>query len=494
MREAAKIVVLATGAAVLYAIAQDQLTARISLEYFTVAHRPLVASTSATRIGIAWGAAASWWLGAGLGVLLAVAARAGGRVPRTARSLVGPVATLLGIAAGVALLGGAIGFLGGSSGALALPAPLAAAVAPVRHARFLAAWGATLGAYAAALAGGLALCVRVWRGRARSIGHPIERARDWLGLLLYYGSLAGLAIVLSGPLALAWWASGVMLRPPWYVHPGPGAPLPVRGLTDPAHDFGLAYEDVAFATEGGATLRGWLVPAAPPSPCAAVLAGGGWTDRRSLLALAPALHAAGLTVLAFDYREHGQSDGAGRGVSFGLRESGDVESAVRFVERERGTARTAVIGFSMGGAAAILAAGSAGSAIDAVVASSPGTTLADLLDTYPDARRTPAWLRGVVARILLWRIGAPPGSRPDTVGPLAVIDRVAPRPLLLLHGQEDPVNSLADARRLFERAREPKQLVVVAGASHLDVLDDPGGEALRTIVEFAERSVCAASQ
>ena len=127
-------------------------------------------------------------------------------------------------------------------------------------------------------------------------------------------------------------------------------------------------------------------------------------------------------------------------------------------------------------------------------ASSPGTTLADLLATYPDARRTPAWLRGLVARILLWRIGAPPGSRPETVGPLAVIDRVAPRPLLLLHGEKDPVNSLVDARRLFERAREPKQLVVVAGAAHLDVLDDPGGAALRTIVDFAARSVCVPPQ
>jgi alpha-beta hydrolase superfamily lysophospholipase len=49
------------------------------------------------------------------------------------------------------------------------------------------------------------------------------------------------------------------------------------------------------------------------------------------------------------------------------------------------------------------------------------------------------------------------------------IDRVAglaPRPLLLVHGTEDDVVDVGQARRLYERAGEPKKLIVVEGVGH----------------------------
>jgi hypothetical protein len=51
MGEAAKILALAVAAAVLYGVVQDQIAARVSVEYFAVAHRRLVDTRSPTGSG-----------------------------------------------------------------------------------------------------------------------------------------------------------------------------------------------------------------------------------------------------------------------------------------------------------------------------------------------------------------------------------------------------------------------------------------------------------
>lgn len=43
---------------------------------------------------------------------------------------------------------------------------------------------------------------------------------------------------------------------------------------------------------------------------------------------------------------------------------------------------------------------------------------------------------------------------------------IAPRPLLIIHGGKDNVVPLDHARKLFEKASEPKQLVILEGADH----------------------------
>ncbi len=52
------------------------------------------------------------------------------------------------------------------------------------------------------------------------------------------------------------------------------------------------------------------------------------------------------------------------------------------------------------------------------------------------------------------------------VTPMSWIDRISPRPLLMIHGQEDDLIDEGQAWRLFERAGEPREIAVVAGAGH----------------------------
>jgi fermentation-respiration switch protein FrsA (DUF1100 family) len=54
-----------------------------------------------------------------------------------------------------------------------------------------------------------------------------------------------------------------------------------------------------------------------------------------------------------------------------------------------------------------------------------------------------------------------------TFKPVERIADITPRPLLLIHGEEDNgACTVADARRLYRAAGEPKELWIVPGAGH----------------------------
>jgi fermentation-respiration switch protein FrsA (DUF1100 family) len=52
------------------------------------------------------------------------------------------------------------------------------------------------------------------------------------------------------------------------------------------------------------------------------------------------------------------------------------------------------------------------------------------------------------------------------VRPIDNVGEIAPRPLLLVHGSRDETVDVSHARQLYEKAGDPKQLVIIDGAGH----------------------------
>ncbi len=67
------------------------------------------------------------------------------------------------------------------------------------------------------------------------------------------------------------------------------------------------------------------------------------------------------------------------------------------------------------------------------------------------------------------------------VRPIEYVAGIAPRPLLLVHGSKDETVDISHAYRLYDRAREPKQIIVVNGAGHRLRQDD---RALAVVVDW----------
>jgi hypothetical protein len=166
----AKIVLLCVAGAIIYGVLHDQVTARLCIEYFTVAHPPLFPTvTSPTLIALCWGVTATLGIGLVLGVLLALAAQSGSEPPLPASQLLAPIARLLATMAVAAFGADVSGFFLAERGVISIPADFAEAIPLARHHQFMAVWFAHGASYFVGLVGGASIVFRVWRARGRPV-------------------------------------------------------------------------------------------------------------------------------------------------------------------------------------------------------------------------------------------------------------------------------------------------------------------------------------
>ena len=227
----------------------------------------------------------------------------------------------------------------------------------------------------------------------------------------------------------------------------------------------LAAQTVQFRATDGVSLEGWVIRGGDPSQPWIIACHGLGTNRADLLDVSVGLHRAGFNLLLMDFRAHGGS--AGRTSSFGWREQRDLEGALAFLGRQPEVAATpyGVYGISMGGAVALLVAGG-DERIGAVAIESPYTNLEESLRhhlklLYPWLPRMPFhWYILATYRLRF-------GVWPRHVSPEDAARQLVGRPLLVIHGTEDPRMPLEGIKRFVARAGEPKELWVVEGSGHL---------------------------
>jgi len=162
-----RIVAVFTAAAVLYGLLHDQVTARVCLEYFTVAHRPIARSSSATVLGAVWALVAAAPAGIFAGTLVSLAARDGLGPKLEWRRFVRPLLRLAAMTAGAAMLAGLAGYVLTARGAVRMIADYAHVITPPRQPRFMAVVYAHIASFTAGITGTLVIAVRAQALRAR---------------------------------------------------------------------------------------------------------------------------------------------------------------------------------------------------------------------------------------------------------------------------------------------------------------------------------------
>jgi alpha-beta hydrolase superfamily lysophospholipase len=241
----------------------------------------------------------------------------------------------------------------------------------------------------------------------------------------------------------------------------------------PLHTSLPGAEPVEVRTEDGVRLAGIAVPslAGPPAPGARPLTfvvAHGFTNstaRAPFTRLAGWLRRFG-AVRAVDFRGHGRSGGAsGAGGDPELR---DVDAAVA-AARADGADAVVTLGLSMGGGAALRQAALGRHRPDAVVGIS-AVSRWYVRDTPP--MRRVHWLlettsgRRLGSRLVRLRLGEPWLTPPPA--PLQVVHRIAPTPLLLVHGDADRYFPLEHFRALAQAAGPSAAAWVVPGFGHAE--------------------------
>jgi fermentation-respiration switch protein FrsA (DUF1100 family) len=251
-------------------------------------------------------------------------------------------------------------------------------------------------------------------------------------------------------------------------------------LTRSPEEFGLAFEEVGFAAGDGLLLRGWWIPAPGSTRAVIILHGHGgsmdWDIQR-----APDLLAAGYSVFLFDFRAHGRSPG--RLATFGYLERRDVQGAVAFL-KSRGMERIGLLGFSYGGMASMLAAPLCPEVNAVITDGGPARLRTAISGRFVEAR-LPRGLGVFTAWLIIGAASLRLGVNLFRCEPIRWVGKIAPRPILFIHGELD--RYLADFDELYAAANEPKEAWRLAGVHHTRASEVYPEEFRRRVIEFFEK-------
>lgn len=289
--------------------------------------------------------------------------------------------------------------------------------------------------------------------------------------------IAGAAGLLTSGLGLSAAAVGAFAA--WTLNEPRRPPLP---YTFSPFELGLDAEDARFSATDGVPLVGWYLDD-PDSDTVVVCCHGHRGNKADMLGIGSGLYRAGHSVLMFDFRGNGDS-GDGR-QSLAHHEQLDLTAALDWVAQRRPDARIAVVAFSMGAATAALTA-AYDRRIEALVLDSPFATMSDVVGAAIRKYRLPSG-QLVPAANLVNRLRYGYGFA--QVRPLDVMDRLAPRPVLLLHGTDDRVIPYSHAEQLVEAAAPGTvEFVTYPGVDHCGAYFQDRPAYIALVDEFLRRT------
>jgi fermentation-respiration switch protein FrsA (DUF1100 family) len=320
----------------------------------------------------------------------------------------------------------------------------------------------------------------------------------WLGLAVLFSAPVGTAVLLLG--------LHVYLRLRYLhvvVRIFQEKPLFVVPRDRPAPE----AEDVRFPTDGGRTLCGCYFKAAGPRRGVILFGLEFGSDRWSCRSYVEHLVAAGFDVFAYEPRGQGESDHQPGYeplqwvTAFEVR---DAAAALAYL-KGRPDADPRGVGFfgiSKGAGAGLLAAARDPSVRCCVTdgAFAAYTTLVPYMRQwyriynrhYALQGLIPSWYYGHIGMVAVRAAERERGCRFPHLE--TALPRLAPRPLLMIHGGADAYIKPEMAEALFRRAGGPKELWVVPGAKHNGALPTAGEEYRRRVLEFFEKHLASEGQ
>jgi fermentation-respiration switch protein FrsA (DUF1100 family) len=260
---------------------------------------------------------------------------------------------------------------------------------------------------------------------------------------------------------------------------------PVRQPTEqtPA-DEGLDFREVGFESTDGLGLKGWWV-SGDASSRAVVLVHGleGSKSDHHIVRTASVYSGVGYSVLIFDLRGHGESEG--KRTTVGYQEVQDVRGALSWLDEEQGFEPGEVVlhGWSMGGATVLRSAPETG--VAAVVEESGFADLPLLLrDRLPESSGLPYFFNpGIFLMAKLFLDFDPWAVKPEEGSARLSKEGV---PLLIVHSRDDEVVPFEHAEMLAASYPDA-ELWQIEGYGHVEAYTHP--DYRQKLVDFLERTV-----
>jgi uncharacterized protein len=234
---------------------------------------------------------------------------------------------------------------------------------------------------------------------------------------------------------------------------------PHHQLIDTPTRVGVAYENETIQAQDGTKLNAWFLPALGEAKGTVLFLHGNAENISTHFRSVAWLPAQGYNVLALDYRGYGASDGLP--TLAGAQQ--DIDAALKHLLTHKNVDpnRIVIFGQSLGGAFAIFY-----TAHSAYRANIRGLISDSAFSDYRKIARD-----NLVKFWLTWPLQWLPWLLIDNdYTPLDAVALISPIPLLIIHGDHDQAISTQHAQRLFELAQQPKELLIVPNAGHIESL------------------------
>jgi uncharacterized protein len=252
-------------------------------------------------------------------------------------------------------------------------------------------------------------------------------------------------------------------------------------------DYGLEYTPVDYFTKDNLKISGWYLPAKNDtnSNPAILLVHGVGTNRSDLLDIAVFLQRAGFSILSFDLRGHGLSDG--NKATFCADEHLDIEASLRFLAQQKNVdeKRLGIYAVSMGASCSILSfqkSDFVNEYAKVLVLDSPYASLENLLK-----RQFPYWM-GYIRPLNTWivkKISFYIVKKNVFLNePIDNMDKLYV-PTLFIHSSEDRLIPKEHSEELF-LAKEygVKELLFSPFGGHLEAHRELKSEYEKTVINF----------
>lgn len=248
-------------------------------------------------------------------------------------------------------------------------------------------------------------------------------------------------------------------------------------------DYGMNYEDIEFVSRDDETdLSGWVIEPETEAKMTLIFGhgykGNRFEDHISFFSMAENLIQEDYRIIMFDFRYAGNSGGDMSTV--GAKEQLDMLGAVDWAS-DHYNDPVGLLGISMGGSTALLAAAQSDNVVG-VVADSPYSDLEDYLKVnlpvwsdLPDFPFTP---------LILTIMPLITDLDPKEASPVSVLDDIAPRPVLFIHNEGDTSIPYTESELMVEQHPDVFDLWLTDGEGHVKSYEQNETEYIKRVDAF----------
>ena len=234
---------------------------------------------------------------------------------------------------------------------------------------------------------------------------------------------------------------------------------PHHQIIDTPTRVGVSYENETIQAQDGTKLNAWFLPASGDAKGTVLFLHGNAENISTHFHSVAWLPAQGYNVLALDYRGYGASDGLP--TLAGAQQ--DIDAALKHLLTHKNvdSSRIVIFGQSLGGAFAIFY-----TAHSTYRANIRGLISDSAFSDYRKIARD-----NLAKFALTWPLQWLPWLLIDNdYTPIDSVAKISPIPLFVIHGNNDQAINMKHGQRLYEQANQPKELMIVKNAGHIQSL------------------------